>query len=94
MKKISIDAEKKTRFTLAAEPGSVVFVAGSFNAWSPTANRLKARTEGGGHFETSLRVPKGTSEYKFVVNGVWIVDPACLHRTPNAHGSSNSVVYV
>ena len=41
MKPLPAEREKKVRFELAAEPGSQVFVAGTFNNWNPTANPLK-----------------------------------------------------
>lgn len=86
-------AGKKVRFELPAKPGSEVFVAGTFNNWSPTANPLKYNPALG-HFETFLHVPDGKHEYKFVVNGVWSVDPKCTAKLPNAYGSHNSVLHV
>ncbi len=93
MKQQSADTGKKVRFELAAEPGSQVFVAGTFNNWSPTANALKDNPDSG-HYKTALRVPAGIHEYKFVVNGVWSSDPKCLDWTPNDCGSLNSVLDV
>ena len=84
---------KRVRFDLSAKPGSQVFVAGTFNNCNPTANPLKDNP-GSGHFKAALRVPTGTHEYKFVVSGVWNVDPKCVDWTPNAYGSLNSVRYV
>ena len=85
--------EGKVRFELSVEPGSKVFVAGTFNGWSPTKNRLKDNP-GSGHCRATLIMPKGRHEYKFVVNGVWIMDPVCVEWTPNGCGSLNSLLYV
>ena len=87
------EAGKRVRFEFSAEPGSRVFVAGTFNDWCPTANPLKGKP-GGQQFQAALRVPTGTHEYKFVVNGVWAMDPKCVEWTPNGQGSLNSVLRV
>ena len=80
-------------FQLSAEPGSQVFVAGTFNNWNPTANLLKDHRDRG-HFKTAFSVPPGTHEYKFVVNGAWTADPKCPDWVPNDCGSLNSVLHV
>jgi 1,4-alpha-glucan branching enzyme len=87
------DATRKVEFALNAEPGSQVFLAGTFNNWNPTATAL-ADNPDSGHFKTTVAVPKGRHEYKFVVNGVWCVDPNCPDWAPNGHGSLNSVIEV
>lgn len=90
MKLKQVNAGKKVNFTLSAKPGSQVFVAGTFNKWNPTANPL-TDTPDSGQFKLALDVPSGAHEYKFVVNGIWTVDPKCTNWTPNAYGSMNSV---
>jgi len=82
-----------TQFTLAAETGSQVFVAGTFNNWNPDANPL-VHNPYSENFRTSLHIPSGSYEYKFVVNGVWISDPNCPDWVLNAFGSMNSVIRV
>jgi 1,4-alpha-glucan branching enzyme len=84
---------KRVRFELAAEAGREVFVAGTFNGWSPTANPLKDNPDSG-HFKAEVRVPPGTHEYKFVVDGLWVADPKCSDWIPNGYGSLNSVLRV
>lgn len=84
---------EEVRFELSALPGSQVFVAGSFNDWNPTANPLKDNPDSG-HFKATLGLPSGTHEYKFVVNGDWVVDPRRATWTLNAYGSPNSVLHV
>jgi 1,4-alpha-glucan branching enzyme len=93
MKLLAAHAEKEVRFELSTEPGSRVFVAGSFNHWDPTANPLKDNPDSG-HYKAALIIPTGTHTYRFVVNGVWIVDPACTDCAPNAYGSEDSVLHV
>jgi 1,4-alpha-glucan branching enzyme len=93
MKMMTTETGKRVRFELSAEPGSRVFVAGTFNNWSPTANRLKDNP-GSGHCKATVCLPKGTHEYKFVVNDVWTADPKCLDSVQNGYGSVNSVLHV
>ena len=80
-------------FKFTAEPGSNVFVAGTFNHWDPAQYKLRENAKKG-VFATSLTLPTGEHEYKFVVNGVWCVDPHCAVAVPNAHGTHNSVLWI
>ena len=93
MKLLSADTGRRVRFKLSAEPGSQVFVAGTFNKWNPTKNPLNDKPDIG-HFKAVLLVPTGTYEYKFVVNGIWTADPKCADGIQNAYGSQNSVFHV
>jgi 5'-AMP-activated protein kinase regulatory beta subunit len=86
-------AGKKVQFELEAEAGSKVFVAGTFNEWDPTKNPMKDNPNSG-KFVTTMLLPAGRHEYKFVVNGEWRVDPKCSEWTPNDCGSLNSVLTV
>lgn len=93
MKKATVGKGKKVSFQVEVEPGSEVFVAGSFNNWDPTANPLKDNP-GSGHCKATLALPPGRHEYKFVVNGEWRLDPNCSELVPNDQGSLNSVLHV
>ena len=52
--------------------GTNVYLAGSFNNWSTSANKM---TKSGGVFSTTVTLSPGVYEYKFVVDGEWITDP-------------------
>ncbi len=93
MQLLPAHTRKMAQFELAAEPGSHVFVAGTFNHWSPTASPLKDNPDSG-HYKAALRVPSGTHEYKFVVNGVWTQDPNCAVCAANGLGSMNSIRHI
>jgi 1,4-alpha-glucan branching enzyme len=82
---------KLVHFELMAEPGSKVFLAGTFNDWDPTQIEL---AESNGVYSASVLVPVGRHEYKFVINGVWTADPRCPEWVPNALGTLNSVLTV
>ncbi len=86
-------AKKRVTFQLATEPGKTVFVAGTFNDWSPDKTPM-TDLEAPGRYSVSLMVPKGRHEYKFIVDGVWLIDPECPEWVPNNHGSLNSVLNV
>ena len=82
---------KRVKFELQAKKNDTVYLAGSFNDWNPTKNQLKFKD---GAFATSVLLPPGRYEYKFVVNDTWCIDPESDEWTPNNMGSLNSVVTV
>jgi 1,4-alpha-glucan branching enzyme len=88
-KLLSAGARKRVKFQLTVGPGKAVFVAGTFNKWNATANPLKINRKNG-HYETVLSISPGTHEYKFVVNGIWIMDPTCDDWVTNGHGFMQS----
>jgi 1,4-alpha-glucan branching enzyme len=83
---------RKVKFLVKAAAGSTVSLAGSFNNWDP--NVIILRLNGDGVYSTSIELPPGRHEYKFVVNGVWQLDEQCPQWSPNAWGTLNSVVEV
>jgi 1,4-alpha-glucan branching enzyme len=90
MKLLTAGAVRPVQFSLSVEPGSRVSVAGTFNNWDPTANPMKDNP-GSGHCKATLWLPAGRHEYRFVVNGAWILDADCEDYAPNGYGSLNSV---
>jgi 1,4-alpha-glucan branching enzyme len=84
---------RRVQFTVEAEPGSDVFVAGTFNDWDPKARKLQ-ETDEAGVFMTRILLPRGDYEYKFVVNDEWRMDSSCESWVPNEHGSLNSQIHV
>lgn len=83
---------KKVEFKISAPNANWVGIAGDFNGWKPDS--LTAKKEKGGLWKASATVATGTYEYKFVVDGSWIVDPSCSRRTVNSFGTENSVLVV
>lgn len=84
-------ARRRMKFAIEAKGASVVYVAGTFNGWDPGEHRLRMKD---GVFQTTLLVPRGRHEYKFIVDDVWRLDPECQEWTPNDVGSLNSVILV
>ena len=67
-------------FTYAPPTGntpSSVFVAGDFNGWSQTATPLAKNDQNGGVvFTADVPLNEGAHQYKFIVDGKWMPDPA------------------
>jgi 1,4-alpha-glucan branching enzyme len=85
----------KRRITLRFQDNHAgeVCVAGTFNNWDPTQRPMK-RWRDERTFTTTMMLPPGQHEYKFVADGTWIADPACPEWMANEHGSLNSVLTV
>lgn len=81
-----------TRFEFSRPGVRDVFLAGSFNDWHPTAFPLVRLDEG--RWAKELVLPPGRYEYRFVVDGEWIADPAAAESVPNGCGGFNSVIVV
>ena len=80
-----------TRFALKpAGSAKKVEVAGSFNDWHPQA--LKKQKDG--TFAATATIPPGHYEYKFIVDGQWIVDPDNNAWALNPYGTLNSLLVV
>ena len=69
-----------------------VFVAGSFNGWTPEKTPLAAI--GNGRWVGDLTVNPGRHEYLFVVDGQWVPDPNAKETVQNPFGGKNSVLIV
>lgn len=80
-------------FALECAEAKEVFLCGDFNQWSPTALRM-IRQNRNGRWEKRLTLPPGRYEYKFIIDGKWIADPAARENVVNTFGSTNSVVKV
>jgi len=69
-----------------------VFVAGTFNQWKPASDCL--HRIGTGHWVGELALAPGTYEYRLVVDGSWMADPAASDTSPNPFGGCNSILTV
>ena len=86
-------ATKNVTFTVHADKGKAVYLAGVFNQWSLTAKKMayKARN---GIYAATIKLAPDTYEYKFVIDGVWCADPENANSVPNDQGTFNSVITV
>jgi chromosome partitioning protein len=73
-----------------------VRIAGDFNGWVPDKGvRSLIESDGETRVWTKiLRLPPGTYEYRYVVDGEWRDDPENPEREPSTVGSRNSVLVV
>lgn len=95
-KHATIKAAPKTQrvtFSVRAEVGSKVFVAGSFNNWDPTSKEMIDKNDDG-YYTATLSLGTGAHQYKFVIDGTWCADPECADWIQNDHGTLNSVKHV
>lgn len=90
MKTSPVKGKKRVVFTVDADPGAAVCVVGSFNNWEVGGKRLTAKP-GSRTFSTTVMLPPGEHQYKFVIDGVWCVDPNCPNWIANDYGTLNSV---
>ena len=86
-------AEKSVTFTVRADAGKSVYLAGSFNQWNPTGKKMLDK-KNEGVYTTTVKLAPGRYEYKFVIDGVWCADPENLDFVQNDHGTLNSVIAV
>lgn len=85
-----VSGKKRVEFRVVAEPGSEVYVAGSFNAWK-AGDKVLSDRQGEGVYRRVVYLPAGRHEYKFIINDQWSVDPECPEWTMNNFGTLNSV---
>jgi hypothetical protein len=80
------------KFTYFDPDAGTVFLAGTFNGWSTTANPM-IRDESG-NWTVVMQLSEGKHEYKFVVDGAWITDFDNPNSTADPYGGTNSVVEI
>lgn len=89
---IKITEEGNTTFYLKGHTtASEVILAGTFNGWNERAIKMNKSAEG---WELRADLPAGRYEYKFIVDGEWMHDPANRETVKNEHHTLNSVLYV
>lgn len=94
-RKASLAATRESQRVLLelAWPGAqTVFIAGSFNDWHPTVSPMLHLSDG--TWAKELVLAPGRYEYRFVVDGQWVDDPAATDYIPNPFGGMNAVLTV
>jgi len=89
---LRFDKSGNIRFFLPGYPdaGRVV-LSGNFNGWDEQQLRME-RTDSG--WVLPVFLAPGRHEYKFIVDGNWILDPTNPERVPNQYGTGNSLLVV
>lgn len=83
---------QKITFSLKAAEAQSVLLAGCFTEWEKKAVCLKRLKSG--LWKTTVSLAPGTYHYRFIVDGLWHDDPACLTRAANPFGTEDCVVTV
>jgi 1,4-alpha-glucan branching enzyme len=81
-----------TRIEYVNARATSVFVAGTFNDWHPKVTEMLK--VGNGRWAKELTLAAGSYEYRLVVDGQWMADPAGPDSVPNPFGGRNSVLTV
>lgn len=86
-------ATQAVTFTVHADKGKSVYLAGEFNDWDPAAKKMayKARS---GIYAATIKLAPGSYQYKFVIDGTWCADPENADAVANDQGTFNSVITV
>ena len=84
---------KSVMFTVHADKGRSVYLAGEFNDWNPTAKKMSYNAKSG-IYSGAVKLAAGTYQYKFVIDGTWCADPENANAVPNDQGTFNSVIEV
>ena len=85
------DSIRRVILSLTAASGKAVSVAGSFNDWDPEATRMTDSLESG-RYQCTLMLAPGSYEYKFVIDGDWMLDDTNPNFAANDFGTLNSVL--
>jgi 1,4-alpha-glucan branching enzyme len=85
-------ATQSIRIEFTHPTAAAVAIAGSFNDWHPNVTQMIRVSDG--RWLKELTLPPGRYEYRLVVDGAWITDPAARETAPNPFGELNSVLKV
>ena len=83
---------RKVTLRLKATDAKEVNVAGDFNKWDSKATPMTKDEEG--RWKTTLRLPPGRYEFKFMVDGHWRECSENEFTVPNEFGTLNNVLVV
>ena len=82
-------------FAYTPTPGvKQVLLSGSFNGWAstPATAAVLLDGDGDGTWTTTLKLTPGTWQYKFIVDGTWIIDPTNPNTIDDGFGGKNAVI--
>ncbi|MCK4309553.1 MAG: zf-HC2 domain-containing protein [Candidatus Atribacteria bacterium] len=87
-------AQVEVTFTISGIEAQSIAVAGDFNGWSISANKLED-LEGDGIWTGKMYLKPGRYEYMLVVDdGKWVTDPNAKVYADDGFGSKNAVLYI
>ena len=83
------DPLKSVEIACVAPDAQDVLVGGTFNGWDPKQTPMRKNADG--TWRVTLRLPAGSHEYKFVVDGRWVCEPGVDEFDPKLAGSPDCV---
>jgi 1,4-alpha-glucan branching enzyme len=78
---------KKQTFRTTETAATSVLLVGDFTDWQQRP--IKMVKDSGGVWTATVKLPPGTHNYLFIVDGQWCDDPECALRVPNPYGGYN-----
>ncbi|MBN1843221.1 MAG: AAA family ATPase [Deltaproteobacteria bacterium] len=85
--------ERTVTFTFEAPENAVVQIAGDFNNWSAEDLRFMD-SPGSPAWQKPILLKPGSYQYKYLIDGHWITDPANRKTVDDFFGGANSVIDV
>ena len=86
-------ALKSVTFTVHAEAGQEVRLAGSFTDWETKAKKMTFRKKNG-VYSATVKLAPGEYQYKFIIGDKWATDDQNSEFVPNDKGTFNSKLVV
>ena len=80
---------KKQTFRITEPDAKSVLLVGDFTDWQRRAVPMEQGS--GGVWTATVKLPPGTHNYLFIVDGAWCEDPECTLRVANPFGGLNMV---
>ncbi|MDD2715980.1 MAG: GAF domain-containing protein [Candidatus Wallbacteria bacterium] len=82
----------KIHFRYLAPQAKTVYLIGDFNFWNATMDPMTLSNDG--YWIKDMELNKGKYEYKFIVDGNWVVDPESKDNVENSVRGQSSVINV
>ena len=86
-------ALKSVTFTVHAEAGQDVRLAGSFTDWETKAKKMTFKKRNG-VYSATVKLAPGEYQYKFIIGDRWATDDQNTEFVPNDKGTFNSKITV
>jgi 1,4-alpha-glucan branching enzyme len=82
----------EVKFVFYAPEAKEMYLSGDFIQWDTHLIPMKKGKEG--LWKAKVKLLPGRYEYKFIVDGQWVLDIPGAERVPNAFGTENFVIWV
>ena len=84
---------KSVTFTVHAEAGQDVRLAGCFTDWETKAKKMTFKKTNG-VYSATVKLAPGEYQYKFIIGDKWVADDQNTEFVPNDKGTFNSKIVV